>query len=146
MPRISSNWKLTFDPAGTPLVLLAYGDLIEGEPRFPLAKALEVIPLAETDPLLRDAQSKVHTIQFEVYASAVSDKAARQAIMESLVAAGSLTRKPLRLEINGITDRYWQYANAFIEAHNPGMYVEPNVARLVKGWTIKATGLAQVGP
>jgi hypothetical protein len=146
MPRISSNWKLTFDPAGTPLVLLNYTDLIEGEPRFPLAKALEVIPIAEADPLLRDQQSRVHTIQFEVYASAASDQLARRAIMESLVAAGPLGRKPLRLQINGITDRYWQYASAFIEAHNPGMYVEPNVARLVKGWTIKATGLSQVGP
>jgi hypothetical protein len=144
--RISSNWKLTYDPAGTPLVLLTYGDLIQGEPRFPLAKALEVIPLAETDPLLRDGKSKVHTIQFEVYASAASDKLARQAIMESLVTAGALTRKPLKLEISGITDRYWLYSAAFVEQHNPGMFVEPSVARLVKGWTIKATGLAQVGP
>lgn len=145
--NILSNWKLTYDPAGTPLVLLDVGWKVAGELRFPLKRGLEVVDLAEAAaPFLRPAGNSVVTIQFEVFKDESLDKTARQAVMESLIAVNALGKKPLRIEISGITDRYWQFSNAYLHEHNPARYLEAPVARRVLGYTITATGLTQVGP
>jgi len=142
-----SNWKLTFDPAGTPLVLLDYGAKIAGELRFPLRRGLEVVDLVgASEPFLRATGNSVVSLQFEVFKDETLDKTARQSVMESLIAVNMRTRKPLKIQVYGITDRYWQFANAYVNEHNPGRYLEAPTARLVKGYTITCTGLAQVGP
>jgi hypothetical protein len=147
MPKISSNWKLTFSPASSPKVLLDYGDKIEGELRFPLSKGMEVVDLVDSEaPFLRDNGNNTYQIQFEVYTDEALDKTARQRVMESLIAVGAYGRAPLRIQVSGITDRYWQFANSFVREHNPGRWLDAPVARLVKGYTITATGLTQVGP
>lgn len=146
MAKVSSNWKFTFDPAGvSPVVLLAYGDLTEGEVRFPYRRSLEVIDITEgAAPFLRLNGNAAVTIEFERYTIETDDKTARQAIMDSLLAIDALGKKPLRVEISGITDRYWQFANAVIHIHEPSRWLESARARVCKRYTITATGLAEV--
>lgn len=147
MPKTPSNWRFTYDPAGVPRVLVAFGDKIEGEPRFPLTKGMELVNLVDSlAPFLRPSGNNSVSIQFEVYTDESLDATARQRVMESLIAVGPLGRKPLRIEVYGITDRYWQFSHSVITEHNPGRWLESAKARLVKGYTITATGLAQVGP
>ena len=145
--KIESNWRITFDPGGTPLVLLAYGDEIEGEPRYPLGRGLEVVALLDAAaPFLRPTGNSSVTLTLDIYKPAASDAAARAEVLDSLIAIDLLGRKPLKLEVLGITDRYWQFANCFIATFDPGRSPEgmPNTA--VKTYTLTCTGFSRVGP
>jgi hypothetical protein len=146
MAFIISNWKITFDPAGvSPLVLIAFGDRIDKEPRWPLAMAGEEVAIAASaQPFLRDTGNRTVQFQFETYRDEALDSTARRKVMESLILAAPLGVKPLRIEIAGITDAYWQFAQARITNHTPGRLLEAPTARVVRGWTITATGLAEV--
>lgn len=146
MAKISSNWKLTFDPGGSNTVLLDYGEWMEGELRFPMTKGLEVERIVEADDFLRPTGGTAFTIAFEVYKDYSTDALARQQVMTSLISIGNKSRKELKLQIYGITDRHWIFANAYITSHNPGRILEAPVARMVKGFTAVAVGLSQVGP
>lgn len=143
--KVSSNWKLTFDPAGVPRVLLNYGDQMEGELRFPLRKSLEVVSLAEAAaPFLRLGAEAVVSFSFTVYSTAASDLLARRECLESLVAIAPLVRKPLRVEIAG-TGTYWQFSNCAIAEHETGRELHGSLAKLIKTYQITATGLERVG-
>lgn len=142
---ILSNWKLTFDPAGTPLVLLAYGDAIEGELRFPLKRGLEVVPLADAPaPFLRATGNSVVTIEFDVFPYLATDALARAAVMQSLITADALAKKPLKVEVSGVTDKYWLFSTSYLSDHNPGRRLQSARARLVKSYTLTCTGLSEV--
>lgn len=144
---IKSNWKLTFDPGGTPLVLLDYGNLVEGEVFPAMSKPAEVTPLAGASaPFIRDLGNRSFRLGFAVILDAADDKAMRQEMMTSLVTVGPLARKVLKVQINGITDRYWKYANAFITEHSPEPVVTSAGARVKKRYTVIATEFSQVGP
>lgn len=147
MAKISSNWRLRFDPAGADVVLLAYGDMVEGELKFPWARPLETVPLVDAAaPFLRLSKNSKLVLSFAVYKAHASDAAARQAVMESLLAIDALVKKPLRIEISGISDRYWQFANAAVSEHEPAMDVNPARPRTVRSYNITVTGMTQVGP
>ena len=143
---IISNWRITFSPASSPKVLVAYGDEIEAEPNWPLRRGLEVVPLADaTAPFLRVSGNDLVTFGFTVYQDESLDTDARRKIMESLVSVGGYGKRPLKIEINGITDRYWEYANSFITDHDPMRSVD-GLGRIAKRYSIVAAGLSQVGP
>ncbi len=144
---ISSCYKLTYDPAGTPVVLLDYGDRIEAEPELLLAKTVEVIPLVDAAaPFLRVARNAVVTFTVGRALDAATDKDARAAVLSALVMAQAANKKPLRVELLGYSDRYWQFANATITAHRIKRYLETPKARWVQSLDIVATGLTQTGP
>jgi hypothetical protein len=147
MPLLSSNWKLTFDPASAALVLLDYTQLIAGEPRWSVAKGLEQVALPGGNaPFLRPSGNTVFQVSFETYQDETLDRIARVRVMTSLMEVADLERKPLRVQISEQTDRYYQFASAYVTQHDPGRYIESSKARMFKGWTIVATGLSQVGP
>jgi len=147
MLLLSSNWKFTFDPAGAALVWLDYGQLIADEPRWSLAKGLEQVPLpGGSAPFLRPSGNSVFQVAFETYQDETLDRIARVRVLESLMDVADLGRKPLRVQIADQTDRYYQFASAYVTQHDPGRFMESAKARMFKGWTIVATGLSQVGP
>lgn len=147
MPLLSSNWKLTFDPASAALVLLDYGQLIADEPRWSVAKGLEQVALpGGSAPFLRPSGNAVFQVSFEAYKDETLDRVARVRVLESLMEVAALDRKPLRVQIFEQTDRYYQFSAAYITQHDPGRFMESAKARAFKGWTIVATGLSQVGP
>lgn len=144
---LTSNWKLTFDPAGTPLVLLAIGDEMAAEIRWPLKKGMELIDLVDSsNPFLRAKGNNAFSIQLEIYADESDDATARRKIMESLIAVAALVKKPLKIEAAGVTDRYWQAAAAVITDHEPSIVIDFPGARATKIFSITFTTLTQVGP
>ncbi len=146
MDYLSSNWKLTFDPSGTPLVILAYGQMIDAELAWTLqATCEEVEPVDSEDLFLRDGRIRRYALAVKTYTTESLDLTARVNAMQSLIAVSALTRKPLRLEIQGHTPgKYWQWSSSFIKAHAPLRVLESNKARWSRQWDIVATGLSYV--
>lgn len=144
---LTSNWKLTFDPAGTPLVLLAIGDEMAEEIRWPLKKGMDLVELVDSaNPFMRPTGNNSFVIQLSIFQDEADDATARRKIMESLIAVAALGKKPLKIEAAGVTDRYWQAAAACITEHEPSLLMDFPGARATKAYTITATTLTQVGP
>ena len=144
---ISSCYKLTYDPAGTPVVLLNYGEKIEAELEFPLEKSVEVVQLVDAPaPFIRVAKNAVANFSVARALDAASDKEARAAVLAALVLSQSATKKPLKIEVLGYTDRYWTFANATIKSHRVRRYLETPKCRWVQALDFVATGLTQTGP
>lgn len=146
--NILSTCKMTYDPSGVPRVLVDYGAEIPAMPIKPaLRKGLEVVPLVEAlAPFLRPSGNASYAFRIDVFQDEVSDALAWQRVFESLLAVAPLGRKPLRIQVEGIADRYWQFANSFITDHAPERVTNFYPPRLLKSYSVVATGLAQVGP
>ena len=142
---ISSNWKLTYDPAGTPLVLVAFDALIEEELDMALEKTAEVVQLVDAAaPFIRVGKNAVVTFSVRVISeSPATDAAARAAVLDSLIAAQTATKKPLRIEVAGNTVDYWQFAAATVKRHAPRRKLDMPSAAIVTQWDIVATGLSK---
>jgi len=145
---ISSNFKLTYDPAGSATVILNYGDRIGDELEPALAKTVEVVTLVDADaPFIRIGKNAVTTFSVIVATDKTTDKEARAAMLDSIIAAQAATKKPLRIEINGYADgRYWQFSNATIITHKPKRYLSTPAARWQRTMDIVATGLTYSPP
>lgn len=146
MDYISSNWKLIFDPAGTPLVILAYGQMIDAELAWSLQAACEEVePVDAAALFLRDGKIRRYALTLKTYTTEALDLDARVNAMQSLGAVAALTRKPLRVEVAGHTPgKYWQFSSSFIKAHAPLRVLESNKARWSRQWDIVATGWSYV--
>ena len=146
MSKVRSNWRFTFDPAGTARVLVAYNDLIDSEPVWSLRKSLAVTQLDEAAaPFLRAGGNAVVSFSLKVYTDETLDSLARRELLESLIAVAPLVKKPLKVEVFGITATYWQFANSYITEHTPVREIEAVLPRLCRSYSITATGLARVG-
>ncbi|MEI6178550.1 MAG: hypothetical protein WCS43_16790 [Verrucomicrobiota bacterium] len=149
--KIKSFWKLTFDPAGTPLVVLGFGDYVEGTLRFPMQRGMEVVTLTNSAaPYLRMTGNTQIVIALNIYTAAptvsgVTDANIAAAItaLDSLIAIDATGKKPLNIQLQGYTSYYWQFANAAISNHDPGAYLESLRAPLVKSYSITCTGLSK---
>lgn len=138
---VESKWKLTLDPYGTPKVLLNFGDRIEDEISFPAKLGLEVVELTDSaDPFLRPSGNNVVNLSWEVWQDEDTDANARQHVLNSLLAVLNYTRKPLRIEVYTITDRYWEFANAFITEHEPRRRLASPKARAAKVFSAACVG------
>lgn len=143
---IISNWKLTLDPAGTPLVLVNYGDKLVDEVSFSWTRGVGVESLVRSAaPHMEDEQNVSATITFDRYDDSDTDANVRKALMQSLLTALTLAKKPLRIEVQGIADRYWTCAEALVSSYRPGRYVGSGKPRRLTGYQILATGLSETG-
>lgn len=139
----TSNWKITWDPAGTPLVLVDFGQKLLSEPVFSLAQGEEPVTLVDSAaPFLRPCGNAVVNITLETAADAASDALARAAIMRAIIATAT-SRKPLRVEASGYTTGYWQFAAAVVTSLAPQRHMETPAARHTAAWQITATGLTE---
>jgi len=145
--KIESCWRLTFDPTGTPLVLVAYGDELEGEPRWPLGRGLEVVPLVDSVwPFLRPTGNGSVSLRIDLCKAEASDAESRAAVLDSLIAINLLGKKPLKIEVLGITNRYWIFANCCIPNFDPSIYLDGAPASHLKSYTLTCTGFSRMGP
>lgn len=146
---LTSNWKLTLDPSGTPLVLLAIGDLLAEEIRFPMAMGLEVVNLpGSATPFLRQTGNVLVTMEFERFATPSNpvqqyDKYARRDTLDTLLTFQALTKKPLRLEVSGLSDRYWQFSNAAVTYVDPARHLVSQKPRISQKIRITAAGFSR---
>jgi hypothetical protein len=138
-----SLWKLTLDPAGTPLVILDTGDALDDELRFSLVKGLEVVELEASDaPFLRSRRNASYQIEFERRIIAASDVAARAAVLDWQISLEAYGKKPLKCQFTG-EDDYWTFANAFLtRAVTSRKITDKNPAYLLS-IGITATGLTK---
>lgn len=144
---IESNWKLTWDPATAAIVLVNFGDLIEEEFAPEMSKPAEVVNLAGSSaPFIRDIGNRSFRLSVSVVLTAADDKTMRRAMMESLATVGALTKKVLKVQVNGITDRYWKFNSAIITEHAPRPIITAKGPRYAKKYGITAADFVQVGP
>ena len=107
-----------------------------------MKRGLEVVEITDGDaPFLRPTRNIATTLDISVEEVASTDSDARIALLGSLLAVESLGKKPLRIEVSGVTDRYWEFANAYIESVTPERLVESAKARFIKVYQITATSL-----
>lgn len=140
---IQSLWTLTFDPAGTPLVLLSAGEAIEDELRFNVQKGLEVVELeSSAAPFLRPRGNVAHTLEFDRRIVATTDAAARAALLDWQVTFAALGRKPLKCQFTG-DDDYWTFSNSFITAARTWRKVVDKSPAYILSVSITATGLTK---
>ena len=145
MPGVTSNWKLTLDPAGTPIVLVAIGDRLAGEIEFGGERGFQLVPLVRSAaPFLRNGRNVSASISFGLYKSTTTDALARKELMQDMLTALALDKKPLKIEASGITDRYWLFAEALVTSHRPQRDYGPNAARRLTTYQIIATTLTVV--
>lgn len=147
MDGITSNWKFTHDPAGTPAVILDYADKMPAEPDFGKSEGAVIEDLVRSDtPFLDTARNRVHAISFSRLLDSATDALSRQAMMVELLAASPEDPKPLKLEISGITDRHWLFSGCVVTEMKPGRYLLSAKPRRMVSYQITAVGLSQVGP
>lgn len=142
---ITSNWKLTLDPGGTPVVLVAIGDKLADEILFSSQRGSELTPMVRAAaPRLRDGKNVSATISVTRYDDSSTDADARKALMQALITALSTAPKELKIEVSGITDRYWKFANALVTSYQPGKYIGSPKPRRITSFSITATTLTEV--
>ena len=145
--KIASNWKLRFDPAGDNIVILDFGQYVDQEFPWKLAMNCDVVPIVDgAAPFLRKGGNAVVTLEFKTYSALAYDKYARRDMMRSLMDIAALGKKPLRVEVYDLPDRYWQFAQCVISTAAPRREVEATKARWEQSYSIVATNLTQTGP
>jgi hypothetical protein len=139
-----SNWKLTFDPGGTPIVLLDIGERLAEEVQWSSKRGSETIPLVDGPaPFLRDGKNVVTTISFEKTAAENAPRAdTLKGVIRAMMAHSSLSKAPLRIEAEGVEDCYWQAAAATV----PDLTSKLVAIRSGQGvrYTIHLTGITEV--
>jgi hypothetical protein len=96
-------------------------------------------------PHREDEQNVSATITFDRYDDSDTDANVRKALLQSLLTSLTLDKKPLKIEVQGITDRYWTFAEALVSSYRPGRYVGSGKPRRLTGYQILAIGLSETG-
>lgn len=142
---VTSKWKLTLDPDGTPIVLVAIGDKLEDEIDFGGSREAGVTPkVRSAAPHLHDGMNVVADIAFARYLDTATDAERRTAIMRDMLSALSLGKKPLKIEADGVWDKYWQFAEALVTTHRPRPYLSSPTSRRLTVYQITAISLSEV--
>ncbi len=123
--NIASNWKLTYDPTGTPAVLLNYGDELLEEPELALRRGLEVVPIEGAVPLLRPTLADQYEASLGVIFKSSTDALARHDMLNAFTNRyDGTTVIPLRLEVTGLTTARFDWASAFIHSVSVRRHVD----------------------
>ena len=142
---VQSNWKLTLDPGGTPQVLVNIADRLAAEVMMDFQRLASLIPLVRSgSPFLKDGKNVSGVISFARYNDADTDALVRKAIMQSVLTALTLPVAVLKIESSGITDRYWEFAQALVTTFRPEKYVGSPKARRLTIYQITVVGLSEV--
>jgi len=141
---IPSSWKLTFDPGGTPIVLLDIGERLAAQVEWGSRRGSQVVPLVRGDaPFLFDGRNTVVQISFEKVAAENGTRAdTLKGVIRAMMAHTSLSKKPLRIEAEGVPECYWQAAAATV----PDLTSKLVAERSGKGvrYTILLTGITEI--
>lgn len=136
-----SLYKVTFSPGSSPLVLINYGDYIDQELAVVLDRAFEVIdPVDATDVFIRDGKTAKYEFSFKVYKTESLDLTARVAALQSLITVAALGKKPLKIELQGHSGHYWQFASCGIKRHVPVKVQSQGRVRWSRQYDVVASG------
>ncbi len=146
---LQSNWKLTLDPTSAPFVLLNHGEMLAEEIRFPMVMGLEVVNIPGSGtPFLRQTGNVLVTMEYERFIvptnpAQQADMYARRDVLNSLIGFSALSKKPMKLEIYGLSSSYWTFANAAVTYLEPSRLVHSGKPRLSQRIRVTATGLTR---
>lgn len=143
--QILSNWKLTFDPAGTPLAVLAFGQIMDGEFAVPWAQSAQASGRVRAPLGARFARGNVVSgISLTTYKDHASDAAARLWCLQTNIALNSYSgvTSKLRLEIQG-SAVVCELQNATLDRAVARLRVA-GVPRTLMEWSIGGTGWVQL--
>ena len=147
MPIIS-NWKITYDPAGAVLVIVDFGEAIEGEISFPWAQQIQGGSPTKSLASYNYARGAVRGgLSLTAIKDHADDKAARKWCLDlaiALAAVAGVNGKVLKLEAKGDTE-YYELASATINSAEPAMRIA-GVARTHTPWSIGGTIWSKVTP
>lgn len=142
----ASNWKLTFDPDGTPLVILAFGQVIEsGEFSIPWRQEAQAATRIRATMGARWARGNVTSgIRFTTQESHADDAAARLYCLQKNIALNAYAKvtAKLKLEIDGSATVFELQAATIDEAECRRDL--RGTARTLTSWTIGGTGWVQL--
>jgi len=97
---IKSNWKLTWDPTGTPLVLLDYGDRMQAEPVLNQPHESELVSFSRAlNPVGFHYGNVGHYLSFSRAVDHASVEDARDSILAHLLVTGALRVATLKIEV-----------------------------------------------
>jgi hypothetical protein len=139
--QISSNWRLTYDPTGTPLVLLDFGQIMEGEFTIPWRQQAESRGKIRATTSTRYARGNVESgLALTTFKDHATDAAARLWLLQTSIALNGYSGRTalLRLEISG-SETVYQLADATLDAAESELRIAGN-ARTRTRWQIGGTG------
>lgn len=119
---VISSWKITWDPAGTPVVFLDHGQAMDAEIDWPWSQEHEdrkVIEGTYTEPLPRSLVSG--SVTFTAWKTHADDVTARAYILSHRAALPKGLRKPLR--ITPLAGSNVDLANTMLKTANGRMIV-----------------------
>jgi len=136
--RIKSAWRITWDPSGTPLVLLDYGDLMLAEPTFPQQHAIQSQPFLRSDFISTWDRGNV---SFEMEVSRISafttPAALRSYALSQSVTVAALRHATLKIEVEG--GDVYELRNSSISASAPNLSKELVLSGLL-AFSYRVTG------
>ena len=140
-----SNWKLTFDPAGTPLVILAFGQIMDGEFALPWRQQVQESGRIRAATAKRWARGNASSsISLANYKDHASDAAARLWCLQTNIALATYSGKTakLRLEIEGSV-LVFELQDATLDVAESVMRVAA-VPRTRTQWSVGGSGWVQL--
>jgi len=146
MTFIRSCWRVTWDPAGSPVILLAWNNLTTAELEIPWAQDVQVEPLVGSSwPAIiarGNVRREIRFSRLEAYSTAHELRAAVIACDAAVSALAGLT-KPLDIDsMNATTGMPWKsYRSpvAAITGHTAS--VDDSGTRVLRVWTVTLAGL-----
>lgn len=142
----ASNWKLTFDPAGTPLVILAFGQVIESsEFAIPWRQSTQESARVRATLAARWARGNVSSgIRFTTQESHADDAAARLYCLQKNIALNAYANVTAKLKLE-IQDSaiVFELQSATIDEAECRRDLR-GTARTLTTWAIGGTGWVQL--
>ena len=115
---VKSAWKLTWDPTGTPLVLVDFDDRMIEEPTFPQTHEIQAQPFLRANFKTTWDRGNVHfETTFSKVSSFTTPQSLRNYALSQSVIIAALRHSTLKIEVeNGDT---YELRNASISASSP---------------------------
>lgn len=138
---VSSNWKITYDPTGTPRILVNYGGRISDELEIPWSQSVQDSPRLRAASMNYFGRGNVaNGLRFGVFNDHADDATARAWMLALVAGLPTLETKTLKIEING--GAKYLMSQAVIRAVTPRMVINAPVARTLTQYEITGGGWA----
>jgi len=140
---VKSNWKITYDPSGTPLVLVDFGQLTAEELEIPWAQ------LVQDSNRTRAANKKYYGrgnvargLVISAFKDHADDATARNWMLIYSISLPALVTKTLKIEVKGGAS--FLIDEAVIQSAPSRRVVGAPVARTITTYTITGGGLSVI--
>lgn len=144
MSQVRSSWRLTYDPAGTPVVLLDIDDRLASEIRWGSTRGGETVALLDSAaPFLRDSGNRAVSVSFERMEPSTTHAALCKAVMARLISHGGLVKKPLKIEAKGVAECHWLASACLVPMVEPGILVKGK-AEMATRYSLVFASIAEV--